>query len=389
MDEVPSREARCVEVSIANGTVAELCVKEVQIEEVPVRVGILKIPEEMSISDSTGSLIAVKAMYSLDLLIVKTAAPENGHLSALRHLGIIVGGAKIPSLREEKVGSYVARPQISARDAEKIFIGRLRSQVAGKIMGTLGGWKVDYLGLELAYLPIRCYKIMMHRTSKSMGELAAEETEYCFELTTGSLVRLEKEELVVDFSFAQLGEIDSVALDVLKVVGSKGEITLDEVSEMLGSVERADLVIQMLIDYGLLEPVGLDTYTAVGPRENGNAVFTELDKRKLLIQGRPPKCSWVLGPGVDPAKIDTIVGVWGKIRQKADLYIPVYIGVFRKRKGEQGIEVAVLIDAIWGKRLEDFEEIIASSKVVYTVDEIISAVLEHKTEECKPVVTNG
>ncbi len=71
------------------------------------------------------------------------------------------------------------------------------------------------------------------------------------------------------------------------------------------------------------------------------------------------------------------------MKEKVDVYFPVYIGVFKKKKkGDEGLEIATIIDAVWGRRLEDIEELVASSKVIYVIDEIINEIINKIEKKC-------
>ena len=303
-------------------------------------------------------------------------------------LGIKLVTLPTEQAKEATVRSLVVRTMINSRDASKIFTTKVKSQIIG-FMGSLAGRKVEFMGLEHAYLPFRCYNILYNRRFEGEGDLAATEAEYCFELATGSLVALEDDRITVT-SFMELGELDEVVITAYEYIGRKGEASIDELAEILGSADRAEIVVRMLVDYGLLEPVGLNTYVPRGPEETSNMVKYFLERR-LAVEGRPPRCSRILGPGIDVEVLDRIVRVWGAVRQVWDLYLPVYIGVFRKHKGREGVEIAAIIDAVWGKRLEDIEELIGSSSIIYIIDEIINEIIEGKkkvSEECKEAVNS-
>ena len=385
---------RCVPVSGASSwdiSGSSLCIREVLIDGISVKLGIVRINE---LNDKIiRELTSLKSYYGLDVLAVDVhEARDKEEAERLRGiLGLL--GIKLVTLpteqaKEATVRSLVVRTMINSRDASKIFTTKVKSQIIG-FMGSLAGRKVEFMGLEHAYLPFRCYNILYNRRFEGEGDLAATEAEYCFELATGSLVALEDDRITVT-SFMELGELDEVVITAYEYIGRKGEASIDELAEILGSADRAEIVVRMLVDYGLLEPVGLNTYVPRGPEETSNMVKYFLERR-LAVEGRPPRCSRILGPGIDVEVLDRIVRVWGAVRQVWDLYLPVYIGVFRKHKGREGVEIAAIIDAVWGKRLEDIEELIGSSSIIYIIDEIINEIIEGKkkvSEECKEAVNS-
>ena len=385
---------RCVPVSGASSwdiSGSSLCIREVLIDGISVKLGMVRINE---LNDKIiRELTSLKSYYGLDVLAVDVhEARDKEEAERLRGiLGLL--GIKLVTLpteqaKEATVRSLVVRTMINSRDASKIFTTKVKSQIIG-FMGSLAGRKVEFMGLEHAYLPFRCYNILYNRRFEGEGDLAATEAEYCFELATGSLVALEDDRITVT-SFMELGELDEVVITAYEYIGRKGEASIDELAEILGSADRAEIVVRMLVDYGLLEPVGLNTYVPRGPEETSNMVKYFLERR-LAVEGRPPRCSRILGPGIDVEVLDRIVRVWGAVRQVWDLYLPVYIGVFRKHKGREGVEIAAIIDAVWGKRLEDIEELIGSSSIIYIIDEIINEIIEGKkkvSEECKEAVNS-
>ncbi|MCE4627932.1 MAG: hypothetical protein F7C34_02120 [Desulfurococcales archaeon] len=366
---------------------ASLCIKELTVDGVDVRLGIVRVNKLDS--KIVRELASLKNYYGLDVLAVDVhEARDTGEMGSVRELLSLLG-IKLVSLPPEHAGetrvrSLVVRTQINSRDAARIFTTKVKNQIAG-FMGSLAGRKVEFMGLEHAYMPFRCYNILYNRRFGGGGDLAATEAEYCFELATGSLVTLEDDEIVVT-SFMELGELDEIVITAYEYIGRKGEASIDELAEVLGSADRAEIVVRMLVDYGLLEPVGLNTYVPRGPDETSNMVRYFLGKG-LAVEGRPPRCSRILGPGVDTEILDRIVRVWGVVRQVWDLYLPVYVGVFKKKqKGREGVEIAAIIDAVWGNRLEDLEELIGSSSIIYIIDEIINEIIEgkaRKPEECE------
>ena len=368
---------RPVEPVIADLKGSSICVRETIINGININLGYISVP--VLTDHVLKALAALRILYGLDVLVVRSGKTEiSPSQASMLGIKLLTGETKI---REAPIKSIVIRPQIDANTARKIFEEKVRGQIAG-FVGSLSGRKATFIGMELAYLPIRCYRVLYNKRFSGSEELAIQDMDYCFELATGSLVLLDGEELSVDYSFSQLGELDETVVAAYELIGEKGEVSLDEISEILGSVERAEIVLRMLLDYGLLELVGMNTYVPQGPSER-SGLLDYFFRKGLAVEGRPPRCSRVLGPGIETSIIDRIVSVWGVVKEKVDVYFPVYIGVFKKKKkGDEGLEIATIIDAVWGRRLEDIEELVASSKVIYVIDEIINEIINKIEKKC-------
>ncbi|MCE4624676.1 MAG: hypothetical protein F7C35_02270 [Desulfurococcales archaeon] len=380
---------KCVRIDKYNAGLrgSHLCLTSSTVAGVPVRVGVLKLSGGSLSGGTLKAIMALKAEYGLDVIGVQ-GADISGEIQELLELsGIKVIGGRVKEARSFKPSSYVIRPQLTAEEAYKIFTGRVKKQIIGRIMGPIAGVKAEFLGHELAYYPLRCYRALANRRFQQKEELVMEELEICFELSTGSLVTVEDEELVIGYTYLQLGELDDIAVSVFEQAGMRGEVSMEEIIEYVGSAEIADAIIKTLIEYGLLEPAGLDTYIPRVPQVEGRGLLSFFREKGLIIEGTPPRCSRILGPGIDVRKLDRIMEVIGTVQEIADIYFPVYVGVFKKYRGEQSIEVAVLLDAVWGNRMEEFEEIVASSKVIYDIDDIINAILQKKGQETRECVS--
>ncbi len=366
-------------------TIDELCIIRVEISGLEIKGAIIKT--EKITPETIGALQYLRVAKDLDFLIVEPRAqPSKDLAEALKAYGIRIIGkeAIIKETLPEEV--YTVRPRISIDEARKIFETRIKSSLKGVLESMLYHRKIEFLGHVLAYYPMRCYQLLLHSQLEEASEIAAEEAELCFELATGSLVKLEDDILIVDTRIGQLGELEDEVISLITLIGERGEISLDEISEIVGSSEKAEIIVQILLDYGIIERVGLERFQLKPLEEKiSHKVFTYLKEKGYLSKGRPSKCSLVLEPGIDVSKLDRLVKAFGRVTRIASIFIPVYIGVFRKKRNEHSREIVAVIDGIWGERLEDLEELIASSRMLYKIYEIMNELMkkqEIKTEEC-------
>ncbi len=363
--------------------VERVCFKEVEVNNK--KINVIEIYFKKFDDDFLLYTYFLKTLYTSDIAIIYNINRkiENYVVSFLRALGIVVAerGREGVIAREGAEQIFTVRKLLNKNDLDKILIN-IAKELDKKIIKFVSGKKILYMGNALLFYPLRCYRILMKGGSGDQV-LSAEEAEFCLELGTGSLVRFsESNGLRIDTRLGQLGELEDEVVEVLETIGERGEISLEEIAEVVGSSEKAEVIVQVLVDYGLLEPLGLDTYAIarLTPRRSYRLVSL-LGERNLLVEGSP-KCGITLEPVVPIAKLDKIVSIFGIINNKIILYYPVFLGVFVKKKGDQrSEEIAVFVDGVTGARLNDLEEVVASGRMIYTIDEIIDNIVKNRIKE--------
>jgi len=341
-------------------------------------------------------LIRYKLEYKAQVAVLASAVPVPSGLKAVADaLGIVIVEPDRPLAEAERrlqeIVDYTVKARIDRGEAEKIFREKVAASLRGLLGGVFSGVRVTFEGLVLAYYKLRCYDTMLHAIDKSDEALESEETRLCFETATGSLVGFEDGQLVVYDELTRLGELDDDAISVLEQLSKIGTMSLNEIGEHIGGIDRAKIVVEILLEFGLVE-VEVGDQVSIAPLELSDYKdpLTWLESEGLLLRGRPPSCAEILGPGFDEKKLDRIVGALGLIKRVYNVYYPIYIGVFRKKKNEKAIDVSILLDGVTGKRMEDFEELIADSYVVFKLDEIVNNILSGKVgEECEELGTGS
>jgi len=341
-------------------------------------------------------LIQYKLEYKAQVAVLASAVHVPPGLRAVADaLGIVIvepeKAVADAARRLEEVTDYTVKARIDRGQAEAIFREKIAASLKGLLGGVFSGVRVTFEGLVLAYYKFRCYDTMLHAIDKSDEALESEETRLCFETATGTLVGYEDGRLVVYDELTRLGELDDDAIAVLEQLSKIGTMSLNEIGELIGGIDRARIVVDILLEFGLVE-VEVGDQVSIAPLELSDYrdLLTWLEGEGLLVKGRPPSCAETLGPGFDEKKLDRIVSALGLVRRVYNVYYPIYIGVFRKRKNEKAIDVSILLDGVTGKRMEDFEELIADSYVVFKLDEIVNNVLSGKAEkECEELGTGS
>ncbi len=368
-------------------SVEEFCSLEIPLETLGVTIKGGLVRTSKINADLINALQHLRASKKLDFIVVETDIEIDDELAQI----LLLQGIRIVSRVERRIKEwisevYTVKPRIGYEEARKIFVTQVKSSMQGMLGSMLSHKKIEFQGLALAYFPLKCYQLLLHSHVDNAGEIVAEEAELCFELATGSLMRLEDDTLYIDPRVGQLGELEEEVVNILALIGERGEISIDEISEIVGSIEKAEVIVQILIDYGLLEHIGLDKFKIRFIEEKReHKLYSFFRDKGLLIEGRPSRCSLVLDPEIDLDKLDKIISVFGRIIKTIMLYLPIYIGVFKKGKNDQTREIVAIIDGLWGERLEDLEEIIASSRMLYRIYEIMNTIMKKESvsfEKC-------
>lgn len=245
------------------------------------------------------------------------------------------------------------------------------------------GRRYRVLGARVAYIPLLCLHGFVHTLDKEPETLEAEESSLCFDMVSGSLVSVDEESITIVEEWSKLGELSEDAIEVLRYLGSMGTCSLSGLEEALKK-EDLELVIEVLQDYGLVDNVGGDNYRVAKPPLEGYVSPLEAvrGKQAKLVKGLPG-CGTTFPALVGSDKLEKIVGVHGLFKERAVVYYPVYVVVVLKERAGKRIETAIMFDGLSGKRIEDFEEIIAETPAVIDVDKIINDVVERGgVEEC-------
>jgi len=287
-------------------------------------------------------------------------------VEALKRMGVKVVTGSVPVSFGEKVGLGFVKPVVGSK-IEKIF-NNIKNNLYNNKLLLIKNKNIKFIDCELVFLPLRCYNILINEKS-SRHEIRVEHGELCFELASGSLVSFD-EGLKVDSRLSELGDLDETSLLVLEFLGKKGEASFEEIAEIVGSEERAEIALQVLGEHGLVGQLGFETFILNNIKiNNNNRVYSLLVERKLLVPGNPKKMGKLLEPTVSVSKLDRIISVYGRIKNKYIIYYPIYLGLyFDEGKNE---EIVVLVDGVSGVRNEELEDIVASSDMILQIDEIV------------------
>jgi hypothetical protein len=245
------------------------------------------------------------------------------------------------------------------------------------------GRRHKVLGARVAYIPLLCLHGFVHTLDKEPESLEAEESSLCFDMVSGSLVSMDEGSITIVEEWSKLGELSEDAIEVLNRVGSMGTCSLSSLEEALKN-EDLELIIELLQDYSLLDNVGGDNYrVAKPPLDNYVSPVEAVRGKGLELLKGAPSCGSSFPALVGSEKIERIVEIHGFFRDKAIIYYPVYVVVTLKEKTGKRIETAMMFDGVSGRRIEDFEEVIAETPAIIEVDKIINDVVERGgVEEC-------
>ncbi len=364
------------------GVLAGPCKFQGSIGPIPVR-GLLVVTETAT-PLVIRELAKLRVAESLPIAIVVTRDEPSKDIQELAGaLGVIVTQLGLELKLEEQVKNYTVIPRLDDNSARKIFESKVKGDLLGILGGMLASKKVRFVGLKLVYFPLRCYEVLVHKLDEEDEALEARKANLCFETATGSLVSIKDRMLYIREELVRLGELDDDAVNVIEIVSSIGSASLNEIAEHLGGTERARIITDVLVELGLLEP-DYNGLFHVSPLhlEDYTSPITYFKNEGLLTEGRPAKCSKVFEPGFDLGKLDRIVRAFGLVESTSNIYYPLYIGVFRKTKNEKYVDVATIIDGVTGERMEDMEETIADSNMIYQLDRVIEEITGSVSEEC-------
>lgn len=362
--------------------VAGPCMIEGSIGPIPVK-GLVVLVEAVS-PIVVREMAKLRVAESLPIAIIVSETEPTRDIEELAvALGVIVTRIGAELRVSEQVKNYTVIPRIDENGARRIFESRIKGDLLGILGGVMVSKKVKFAGLKLVYFPVRCYKVLIHRLDEEKEALEAVKADLCFETATGSLVSVKNGVLHPREELVRLGELDEEAVRVVEIVSSIGSASLNEIAEHLGGAEKARILADLLVELGILEP-DYNGSLHVTPLhiEDYKSPLSYLENEGLLVEGRPAKCSRVLEPGFDLSRLDRLVKTFGLLEVIINIYYPVYIGVFHKVKNEKHVDIAAIVDGVTGKRLEELEETIADSNMIYQLDKIIEEITG-SIEECE------
>lgn len=377
----------CRKELLSNGArskvVAGPCKFQGMVGPIPIK-GLIVVAETAN-AQIIRELAKIRLVELIPVAIIVTRDPPSKEIEELAGaLGVIVTQAEVWGKQvEEKVKDYTVIPRLDTSSARKVFETRVKSDLLGLFGGVLSSKKLRFIGLKLAYFPLRCYEVLIHKLGEDDEVLETSKASLCFETASGSLVGVRDGVIYIRDELVRLGELDDDAINVLELISSMGAASINEIAEHLGESDRARIITDVLVELGLLEPDYNGLFHISPIRlENYVSPLTYLKEENLLTEGRPARCSRVLEPGFDLNKLDRIVGAFGLVKSTLNIYYPLYIGVFRKRKNGNYVDIAAIIDGVIGHRLEELEETIAGSNMVYQLDKIIEEITGSVEEEC-------
>ncbi len=326
-----------------------------------------------------------------DKVIVVAPEPGDRPIKSLaRKLGVVIltpTAIKRAHLRTgeepewKPIEAFHFLPLVSGRHvAELVDKGTVLQSFLGSLFQ---GRRHKVLGARVAYIPLLCLHGFVHTLDKEPETLEAEESSLCFDMVSGSLVSADEGSITIVEEWSKLGELSDDAVEVLRYLGSMGTCSLSGLEEALKK-EDLELVMEVLQDYGLVDNIGGDNYRIAKPPLEGyvSPVETAKEKRARLVKGLPG-CGTAFPALVGSDKLEKIVGIHGLFKEKAIIYYPLYVVVVLKERAGKRIETAMMFDALSGKRVEDFEEVIAETPAIIEVDKIINDVVEKGgIEEC-------
>ena len=310
-------------------------------------------------------------------LIIVEGDPGEREKRLLEAMGIAVITSRIV-VEEVAEEEYHIKPRIS--EPEKV-LEKAKPSPRGLLTGVLAGrQRVELLGYEWAYLKVRCYNIILNASDLVPDALEALEVTLCFETATGSLVEYSEDGLLLSDILVRVGELEEEPVEVIKYLARAGRANISEIADIVGSIERARVVIDILSEFGLVEvdPDGTVRLVVAGI----DAYNSPHEKLFSIAEPGRPDCGKVLEVEEVVDRLDEIVGSLGKLRKVTNLYYPVLVGVFRKYKDSRTIDVAVIVDGITGRRMEDVEDAIAGTSAVLILDNIIEEIASGSREEC-------
>ncbi len=310
-------------------------------------------------------------------MIIVEGEPGEKERRLLEAMGIVLvsGKTRVEEAPEE---AYYIEPRIE--DPESV-LEKARPSGRGLLTGVLSGrQRVELLGYKWAYLRVRCYDIMLNASDVVPEALEAMEVSLCFEAATGSLVEYSNNGLVLSDILVRIGELEDEPVEVIRHLAKAGRANLSEIAEIVGGLERAKVVVDLLSEFGLVEvdPDGTVRLVVAGIEEYSSP------KEKLLSLAKrgSPGCGKIIEVDEVIERLDEIVGSLGKLRRIANIYYPVLVGVFRKYRDSKTIDVAVILDGVTGRRMEDLEDAIAGTSAVLILDSIIEEIASGSRGEC-------
>ncbi len=366
--------------------VTGLCIADVSIGGIPLRVLIVGV--KSATPHTVKAVLEEKVDEDAHIAVLVAREPVDETVAEL--LAGIAGLVVVPESlirgeAREEAPVYVIPHVVNRSDAEKVFRGRILSSLKG-FLGVFSQKKIEFVAASEAYLRLRCYKLTIHVIDEVPEALEAAEASLCFETASGSLVEFDEEEgLRVSDVLVRLGELEDETIEVIQLLAKNRTASIAEIAEHVGSFEKARVIVEILAEFGLVEftsdeAVRISLPTLAEYRASMDRLLS------LARRSEKPSCEDVLGLEEVADKLDRIVGAFGSIEEVADIYYPLYVGVFKKYKDSKSIDVAIILDGVSGERMEDLEELIASSPAVFKLDDIINRINRgavHPREECR------
>ncbi len=353
--------------SVHESTGASDLVAELNTGVFSVRIGVL-VHEGDDLASAIGRAFLAKNDEELDKVVVIVVGGERASRVVVNGIEVVPSDRlKIAPLNIE-VDEYFVRPRITRDEVE-----RLAERHKGWLLSRRG----EFAGARTVFLPLYCFTVLLHTLDYAPEALEARTETLCFDAVTGSLMGFDNG-LVPMETWSGIGEISDEAVEVLLRISDLGEASIAELKEEFGTVVDVDSVIDVLVEKGLVEPVGEDAYTLAKPPLTGYR--NPLAEAQDSVEKGRPSCGRILRAHVGLGKMERIVGAYGVIKKESMLYYPIHVLVYVRRKGDKSVEVAVLIDGFTGERLAETEEMLASSPAVTEFDEVIDEVVRSRRD---------
>ena len=311
------------------------------------------------------------------LVVISDGMISEDILRIARKLGIeIISGRTIIGLRKEsklkelyEEKTYFIEPKYDAKEIEVIV--KEEGYLSSGIISRFSSKKHELVGIKLAYIPMYCFTTIIHSIDEEPEIIEAEDVILCFEALSGSLISIEDNELSVVDEWRQVGEIEDDVIDVLKLISELGSVSRTQLEEHFKD-PNIDLALDVLMEYGLVEPMGADLYKVEAPPIGDYRSPMEA-LRSQLKRGLPP-CGILFDAMINISKLEGILEAYGLVKDYTILYYPIYLAIIRKEKTGRRIDTVIMIDGISGARLKDIEELILDSAAIKQIDKVISDV---------------
>ncbi len=361
-----------VESSLSRVNGLEVNEVKVKIGPVPVKVGFVDC-RGLGFEEVLGRALLAKRGGGYDKVVVVAGGDVAKSVNSL-------GVGWLVAIEEREVKEIV--PVTAKKPAKKFYVSpsltvekvseiseRLRGGLLRRVVNVLG----DFVGARLAFMPLYCSVIHAHSIDYTPSPLEMETVTLCFELQTGSLVTFGDGLRTANF-WQKIGELGSESIEVLKLIAEMGEAGIPDLKEKLGDKVDVDSVIEVLMERGLIRQKSPETYSlAPLPTSRIRDVVSSLEGR--LIKGEP-SCGYVFKAHVDVSKINSVLRLYGNVKDEQLVYYPLVVMLYRRSVERRKIEMTVIVDGVEGSRLGEMEELIAESPAVTETDLIADDILK-------------